>query len=81
MRAYDRTGDQQDAYSIAAWLSRADCDGSLAGFLDSNLTAPERSVARVEGWILGVPGLIRDGVREQHELSDNPCNGEMFKFY
>ena len=58
----DRTGDQHDAWSIAAWLSRADRDGSLAGFLDPNLTPPERSVARVEGWILGVPGLIRDEV-------------------
>ena len=60
-----RTGDQHDAYSIAAWLSRADRDGSLTGFLAPNLTAPERSVARVEGWILGVPGLIReeDGIR------------------
>ena len=49
-----RTGDQHDAYSIVAWLSRADTDSSLAGFLDSNLTPPERSVASVEGWILGV---------------------------
>ncbi len=49
-----RTGDQHDAYSIAAWLWRADRDGSLAGFLDPNLTPPERSVASVEGWILGV---------------------------
>jgi hypothetical protein len=46
--------------AIVAWLGRADWDGSLAGFLDPNLTPPERSVARVEGWILGVPGLIRD---------------------
>lgn len=38
----DRTGDQQDAYSIAAWLSRADLDGSLAAFLKPDLTAPER---------------------------------------
>jgi len=28
----DRTSDQHDAYSIAAWLSRADRDGSLAAF-------------------------------------------------
>ena len=27
-----RTGDQHDAFSIAAWLSRADHDGSLAAF-------------------------------------------------
>jgi len=49
-----RTGDQHDAYSIAAWLSRADRDGSLAAFLKPDLTARERSVALVEGWILGV---------------------------
>ncbi len=50
----DRTGDQHDAYSIAAWLSRADQDGSLATFLKPDLTPPERAVAQVEGWILGV---------------------------
>jgi hypothetical protein len=57
-----RTGDQHDAYCIAAWLSRADRDGSLAAFLKPNLTPPECSVAQVEGWILGVPGLIREPV-------------------
>jgi hypothetical protein len=41
-------------YSIAAWLSRADRDGSLAAFLKPDLTAPECTVAQVEGWILGV---------------------------
>jgi hypothetical protein len=54
----DRTGDQHDAYSIAAWMRRADLDGSLAGFLNPCLTPAERAVAQVEGWILGVPGLI-----------------------
>jgi hypothetical protein len=52
-----RTGDQHDAYCIAAWLSRADRNGSLAAFLKPELTPPERTVAQVEGWILGVPGL------------------------
>ena len=56
-----RTGDQHDAYSIAAWLSRADRDGSLEALLKPDLTPPERTVAQVEGWILGVPGLIRMG--------------------
>jgi len=50
----DRSGDQHDAYSIAAWLSHADQAGSLATFLNPDLTAPERAVAQVEGWILGV---------------------------
>ena len=50
----DRTADQHDAYSIAAWLYRADQDGSLGAFLKPDLAPPERAVARVEGWILGV---------------------------
>jgi len=57
----DYTGDQHDAYTIAAWLSHADRDGTLAGFLKPDLTPPERTAAQVEGWILGVPGLIRPG--------------------
>jgi len=51
-----RTPDQHDAFSIAAWLSRADGNGCLADLLNPGLTASERSAARVEGWILGVPG-------------------------
>jgi hypothetical protein len=50
----DGTRDQHDAYSICAWLSRADQDGSLATFLKPDLTPSERAVAQVEGWILGV---------------------------
>ena len=56
-----RTSDQHDAYSIAAWLSLADRDGSLAGFLKPDLTPPERTVAQVEGWILGVACPLRLG--------------------
>lgn len=56
-----RTADQHDAFCIAAWLSRADRDGGLGSFLKPDLTPPERAVAQVEGWILGVPGSIRPG--------------------
>jgi hypothetical protein len=42
------------AYCIAAWLSRADRDGTLRAFLAPELTAPEREVAQVESWILGI---------------------------
>lgn len=49
-----RTGDQHDAFSVAAWLSKADRDGSLAAFLQPDLTPQEREVAEMEGWILGV---------------------------
>jgi hypothetical protein len=60
-----RTGDQHDAFSIAAWLSRADRDGSLAAFLNPDLSPPELTLAQVEGWILGVPGLIREPVLDR----------------
>ena len=49
-----RTGDQHDAFSIAAWLSNADRVGSLAAFLKPDLSPPECTLAEVEGWILGV---------------------------
>jgi hypothetical protein len=49
-----RTSDQHDAFSIAARLSRAARDGNLAALLNPSLATPERVVAQVEGWILGV---------------------------
>jgi hypothetical protein len=51
-----RSGDQHDAFSIAAWLSHADRDGSLAKYLKPKLTPPDLKLARLEGWILGVTG-------------------------
>ena len=50
----DRTADQHDAYSAAEWLRRADRDGTLDEFLQPSLRPAERTVAEVEGWILGV---------------------------
>jgi hypothetical protein len=64
-----RTGDQHDAYCIAAWLSRADRNGSLAAFLKPELTPPERTVAQVEGWILGVSGLIQSNLNRSEMRS------------
>jgi hypothetical protein len=49
-----RTADQQDAYAIAARLRLADADGNLAAFFDPRLAPDERTVARIEGWILGI---------------------------
>lgn len=49
-----RTADQHDAYAAAEWMRRTDLDGSLASFLEPALTATERSIATIEGWILGV---------------------------
>ena len=42
----DSTGDQHDAFSIGAWLSRADRVGSLAALLKPDLSPPERAVHR-----------------------------------
>ena len=47
-------GDCLDAYSVAAWLQRADADGTLAHALTPKLSADERAIAAIEGWILGV---------------------------
>jgi hypothetical protein len=60
-RSFAREGrgaDQHDAYSVARWLSRADHDGSLGAFLKTDLTGSERTVAEVEGWILGLAGQV-----------------------
>jgi len=51
--------DQHDAFCIAAWLSRADRDGSLAALLKPDLSTSDRKAAEIEGWILGVPGVIQ----------------------
>lgn len=50
----DRNQDQHDAYSVARWLRHADLDGSISTFLSPSLTPAERTLAQVEGWILGV---------------------------
>jgi len=68
-----RTGDQHDAFSIAAWLSRADRNGRLAACLNPGLTPPMRTLAQVEGWILGVPGLIQEDARSDG-LASTACN-------
>lgn len=50
----DRTPDQHDAYTVATWLREADRDGRLSAALKPDLSPPQRAVALVEGWILGV---------------------------
>jgi hypothetical protein len=49
-----RTSDQHDAYSVTAWMRKADVDGALIQFFNPALTADERAVAEIEGWILGL---------------------------
>jgi hypothetical protein len=50
----DRNQDQHDAYSVARWLLQADTDGNISTFLSPSLNPAERTLAQVEGWILGV---------------------------
>lgn len=50
----ERNQDQHDAYSASRWLRQADLDGSISAFMAPPLTSAERTLAQVEGWILGV---------------------------
>jgi len=52
--AENRTADQHDAYSAANWLRQADLNNDLPSYLNPTLTGAERTLAQVEGWILGV---------------------------
>jgi hypothetical protein len=50
----DRTQDQHDAFSIAAWVSRTDHLDGLASVFTPDLSEADQATARIEGWILGV---------------------------
>ncbi|MGB3273827.1 MAG: hypothetical protein WBA66_13170, partial [Xanthobacteraceae bacterium] len=76
-----RTGDQHDAFSISAWLSSADRDGRLAAFLNPDLSPPERTLAQVEGWILGVPGLIRSAKGRDGSSRSEACDPSVFRLH
>jgi hypothetical protein len=49
-----RTPDEQDAWSVAAWLREADRRGTLEAYFNPPLIPAERTRAVLEGWILGV---------------------------
>jgi hypothetical protein len=49
-----RTLDEHDAWCVARWLQQTDRQGSLTRYLEPPLTAAERRVAALEGWILGI---------------------------
>lgn len=50
----NRNGDQHDAFSVAAWMRRADLEGALPEFLGPSLVPEEQTAAQIEGWILGI---------------------------
>ena len=49
-----RTPDERDAYSVARWLEESALRGILERYFDPPLTLPERRIAALEGWILGI---------------------------
>ncbi len=51
---HGRTPDERDAYAVARWLEESVRRGILARYLDPPLTASERRIAALEGWILGI---------------------------
>jgi hypothetical protein len=51
----DRTPDQHDAYVTALWLQQIAQDNTRCSYLHPTLTVDEHEIAKIEGWILGVP--------------------------
>lgn len=49
-----RTPDERDAYSVARWLEESVRCGILGRYFAPPLTLPERRIAALEGWILGI---------------------------
>lgn len=49
-----RTSDQHDAYSVARWMRETDKAGGLTAYFAPQLQPAEKTVAGVEGWILGL---------------------------
>jgi hypothetical protein len=60
-----RDGDEQAAYAVAAWLQRADLNGSLGSYFNPPLTPEELEVARIEGWVPALPILSGEVVISQ----------------
>ena len=56
-RPTSMTGDQYDAYIVAAWLSWANRKGVLGHYFSPDLPPEECAKAKTEGWILGSLGL------------------------
>ena len=49
-----RTSDQHDAYCVSARLRQFDLNGGLSALFEPRLSPAERTIARLEGWIVGV---------------------------
>lgn len=51
----DRNQHQHDAYSVARWMQETDAAGEIPKFFFPGITASQLTLARIEGWILGLP--------------------------
>jgi hypothetical protein len=52
--AEDRNPHQHDAYSVARWMQQSDATDTLPVYFHSELRPAELTLARLEGWILGL---------------------------
>jgi hypothetical protein len=50
----DRNPDQHDAYSVARWMQQSDATDTLPVYFHPGLRPAELTLARLEGWILGL---------------------------
>jgi hypothetical protein len=50
------TNDQHDAFAVVEWLRRTEIAGELEPLFEPELSAYERRIASIEGWILGLHG-------------------------
>jgi hypothetical protein len=50
----ERSPDEHDAFAVAMWLRQMDVRGVLRQYFNPPLTLPERRLAELEGWIIGV---------------------------
>lgn len=50
----DQNAHQSDAYTVARWMRQCDTNGTLSVHFQPSLGSAERTLAQVEGWILGL---------------------------
>ena len=50
----DRNPHQHDAYSAARWMQESDAVETLTNYFNPQLRPAERTLAQLEGWILGI---------------------------
>ena len=50
----NRTPDQHDAYTAVRWMMETDAASKLEAYFHPQLSPEDRSLAKLEGWILGI---------------------------